>query len=458
MNPVDFDTLSINDEQLRIVVVDALNYLSTFIPVDEPSFKNATAPALFREMERRVDEFRDASDAAELGVIWVFDNGQASEEAKEKWLERRFKEVIEAERNMPCSAETAFYATLEDAGFLVLYPPNVDGDDAVALLAWELGVKVLSRDRDMLRYEPELPHNSVYKGFGIDSKGRLVLERQTAPLPVGTDRRDLTVIKSEARLPDNIDDDIFGLRSVWGMNVPSLCIRAREGSSKRGNADALTAKYGNVNQHALGLIASVYGSLDGVPDLGVSVSLPAAVHYDTGVVTGAEMVTTVVMPDTCVAKRLVASDPTLAKQWLTETVQWPDDDVSTNPRAAKDHAGRAHAVCMTAAEIADSMLYARGTPSPTSSARRIYEFYKDLSSWAPAPPSATDTDVDDDDEAWCPVLKCTGLSWHGRRSCKAVGGSGMCFAQSIQRARRIGKTPLCSECVTHIATQIKARR
>lgn len=43
------------------VVVDALNYLGTFVPIDEPSFKNATVPRLFMEMERRVRDRADLS-------------------------------------------------------------------------------------------------------------------------------------------------------------------------------------------------------------------------------------------------------------------------------------------------------------------------------------------------------------------------------------------------------------
>tara|TARA_B100000497_G_C7524663_1_gene318600 strand:+ start:377 stop:694 length:318 start_codon:yes stop_codon:yes gene_type:complete len=68
----------------RTVVVDALNYLSAFVPKGESAFADASAPVLFAEAEDRVRAVAEAARVASLELIWVFDNGQATKEAKGK--------------------------------------------------------------------------------------------------------------------------------------------------------------------------------------------------------------------------------------------------------------------------------------------------------------------------------------------------------------------------------------
>ena len=66
-----------------ILVCDALNYLSRFVPCDDPKF--ATASELFAEAQARVVEFAEALKAAHVDIVFVFDNGQATEESNSKW-------------------------------------------------------------------------------------------------------------------------------------------------------------------------------------------------------------------------------------------------------------------------------------------------------------------------------------------------------------------------------------
>ena len=478
-----------------VVVVDALNYLSNFVPIEgregSIAFGNAFAPARFREMKRRVAAMAAAADVSNVKLIWIFDNGQATEEALKKWKERRLNEVKNAKRNMPLSAETALYAALEQAGFLVLSPRDIDGDDAVALLAWHLGAKVLSCDRDLLRYQPELPRSRVFRDFGIhNGSGRLLLSPQGAPLPDGTESRDLYTLKRH--LPDDCSD--AGLQSAWGLQVPIMCTRGLVGSARRGNADSLTAECGNLNAHALGLIASVYSAL-GVPSTGVAFTFPAAMaKADDKDAFKAELVTTTVVPDACVAKRIVAKCPELAKQWLEATAVWPqphEGDKSDAERKIKmlTIAERAHAVCMIAAEIADAMLYAvYGAPNDHySSPQRILAMYERLAQcdarldpdkfeyvWWSEFDDATkamfketfmpDTSVPaehikrEDPREWCDVVECRGLNWNSSPGCKAVRGHGWCFRASIAHGRAKGKTPLCQACVTFLSTHSPNRQ
>ena len=100
--------------------------------------EGATASVLFAEAQARVVEFAEALKAAHVDVVFVFDNGQATEESNSKWIDRRRKEVETGRRTLPTGSETVLWAMLEDAGFKVYFPANIDGDDAVARLAMKL--------------------------------------------------------------------------------------------------------------------------------------------------------------------------------------------------------------------------------------------------------------------------------------------------------------------------------
>ena len=121
-----------------ILVCDALNYLSRFVPCDDAMFEGATASVLFAEAQARVVEFAEALKAAHVDIVFVFNNGQATEESNSKWIDRRRKEVETGRRTLPTGSETVLWAMLEDAGFKVYFPANIDGDDAVARLAMKL--------------------------------------------------------------------------------------------------------------------------------------------------------------------------------------------------------------------------------------------------------------------------------------------------------------------------------
>jgi hypothetical protein len=379
---------------------------------------------------------------------------------------------------MPCSAETIFYAALERADFLVLYPPGIDGDDAVALLAWKTGGFALSGDRDLLRYGTKLPKERVFRSFCIHpTTGKLVLEPQRSYLPDGVAQRNLDELRH--LLPAEFED----LHEAWGMREPTMYTRALKGSTKRGNADSFTATCGNLNFDALALIASVY-SAAGTEKM--DVTLPAATKDADGRVTGADLVTTAVLPDPCVAKALVAERPVLARQWLETTVKWPvftADTEDERDRKTMAHAERAHAVCMLAAEISDAMLYAQGHfDEDYSPPQRILAFYEELARKDPrlnpdlfsddwwlglsAQARATYKEVitpdstvhhtgvfRDDPLKWCHAVPCTGLSKNRAsqcaRECKAPGG-GVCWRHEVAYANRIDKPPLCAACVGHL--------
>jgi hypothetical protein len=445
----------------RTVVVDALNYLGAFVPNDESAFADASAPVLFAEAEDRVRAVAEAARVASLELIWVFDNGQATEEAKEKWLVRRLDEVKQARRDMPCSADTVLHALLQRAGFTVLYPPGIDGDDAVALIAWKLGGDALSRDRDLLRYEPELPRSRVYRGFAIDDdSGRLVLEPQGAPLPKGTAPRSLRDICKTFKWPGPMQ-----LSAQWGMNEPALCANARSGTITRGNPDSFTAAHGNLHVDAMKLYAAVFAQL-GLTEA-VTVRLPEAVDDASGEEGDAQaaLVARAVLPDDCTAKRIVASSAKLARRWLYGEASLPD--------TSDERRERAHAVCMIAAETVNAMWFAQGVNRCVARgalyrpAVRTLTLYNKLAS---TDPHLWD-DANDANEAreaneargarggtndWCALMRCKGL--YDRRTSEHAGciGSGYTFP-SKQRNSVLarGRDALCPECVAKLRAGIR---
>jgi hypothetical protein len=441
----------------RTVVVDALNYLRMFVPFDEAEFKNASAPILFAETKNRVRDVADAARVASLNLIWVFDNGQATKEAKEKWLKRRFLEITQARRSMPCSADTVLYALLQEAGFTVLFPPGIDGDDAVALISWKLNGDALSGDRDMLRYAPELPRSRVYRSFAIDrGSGRLVLEAQCAPLPKGTAPRSLYEICNELKWPGPTH-----LCAKWGMHEPTMCAKAREGKDKRGNADSFTASHGNLHVHALKLQEAVYAEL-GIDDA-VTTKLPEAVSNDASAEDNtirAALVWREVFPDHCTAKRIVASSAKLARQWLYEETLLPD-----TPEGRRE---RAHAVCMIAAEIVDAMWFAQGSDRCVSKgacyspAVRTLALYNKLVCTDPhLRQDAADAEnlrvARGGKDHWCALMPCQGILDRRRQTHEGCVWSGHSFPDQnrfYELAR--GKDPLCSKCLAKLKAFIRA--
>ena len=65
----------------KTIVVDALNYLCTFFPITRSVVRPLEAIEL---MEERVAQATAAARGADLTLIWVFDNGQATDEARDK--------------------------------------------------------------------------------------------------------------------------------------------------------------------------------------------------------------------------------------------------------------------------------------------------------------------------------------------------------------------------------------
>ena len=377
-----------------MLVVDALNYLGRFVPCDE--FPHWTPTQLFAEARARVAEFAKALKAASIEAVFVFDNGQATDEANTKWLERRRKEVETGTRNMPANAEVLLMAMLEDAGFLVLFPAGIDGDDAVARLAMKFNGVVLSRDQDMMRYG--LASGRVLKDFAIRQNRLEFLERNNS---TSASQRDVSSIPCA-----DVND--------WKAKGSTLHVNAMTGIVRRGNADGQTRRLGNLHAIARPLRAALYARFG----IDVTESLPA---WRNGAFV---METTVVHPDTTHDEMLNDAHAMLA--WIR--INDDSDD------------SRIHASAMIAAEICD----AATPPDGLTSCQRIVHIYETLNATAPTPAKPT--------KDWCAGGRCAGLRG------QTCIGDGLCFPMEIEGALYRNKDPLCNKCLTRLLNMLESRK
>jgi len=391
---------------ISVLVVDALNCLDRFVPCNE--FLDCAPSLLFAEARARIAHFTAALETDGIEAIFVFDNGQATPESNSKWLRRRRREVESGTRNMPVNAEVLMMAMLEEAGFPVLFPPGIDGDDAVALLALKFDGFVLSRDQDMMRYG--LPPGRVLQDFRIRQSNKLEFH-------------------ARLNLPDRSPRDpttIAGLSgdplSDW-RPTSSLLQCSLSGIVRRGNADANTRTLGNLYDIARPLRAALYARL-GVTT--VTELLPA---WRSGAFT--------------LESSVVDADPLL--DHLLDNSSMMYDWIRTNDNAG---ATRLHATAMIAAEIQDA-----ATPvDARTSCRRIADFYETLHPADPTPPEPH--------KGWCAGGPCAGMKWAG--SAKACLGDGHCYPmeieKSVQNAKNKRKSvPLCNPCLTELTNLIKKK-
>jgi hypothetical protein len=97
-------TLTARPGPQRHLVIDALNYLTFFFPVFEPSFRGRPPWSLYSEMLRRVVFFLQSCALAHWVPHFVIDSGQQSDEVRAKWRMRREREVASGFRAMPYNA------------------------------------------------------------------------------------------------------------------------------------------------------------------------------------------------------------------------------------------------------------------------------------------------------------------------------------------------------------------
>lgn len=349
---VDGREMSLNQlqEPCHTIVIDALNFLHNFV-----CLKGSVASRL-KKCKRQVYDFKHIFARHNVRAIWVFDNGQHTKESYQKWVARRLEEVATETRNMIASAETYLMAELLRAGFLVLSPPGIDGDDAVAWIARDTGGHILSRDNDMTRYG--LPLDRIFDAMHIVRKNGLantiVLRQRSTSRPVSP--RDLPVERFDIKLRAPFD--------AWVPWTSSLLRNIRSGHLRRGNSDGNTKQWGNLQVLARPLRQNLYHLLEME-----SVLETMPVWNDQ--TKKAELEKTVVMPSESYEPELCTL-PIKAYQHLCQLTQGSDDDM------------RRHAMMFIVAEIVDAALPPK---KDTPSAIRIVDIYNQLRTQVQQPPN-----------------------------------------------------------------------
>jgi hypothetical protein len=77
----------------RPLIIDALNKLNYFIPWDDPDLAGAPPWELIAAMQTRLTKFIDACKASDFEPHFVVDNGWVTDEARDKWTERKTAEA-----------------------------------------------------------------------------------------------------------------------------------------------------------------------------------------------------------------------------------------------------------------------------------------------------------------------------------------------------------------------------
>jgi len=239
----------------RHVVIDALNYLSTFMPVNEPGFKGRTEPwPLVHEAAVRVHAFVDGCRKSGVTPHFVIDCGFESDEALQTWMGRREKEVQEQERNMPYNADCILAALLLQRGADVLRPVNLDGDDVVVRMAVELHCAVVSNDTDMMRYK-ELSHSKIMVGWLFKPDGRVEFVRRTH----------FAMAKGKEGLPpksiEHLPFELERWRAEAANNKFVATVGEDEHVYRRGNSDCFTKLLGNLHHLAQPLRRALYAKM-----------------------------------------------------------------------------------------------------------------------------------------------------------------------------------------------------
>ena len=92
------------------LIVDALNYLSFFVPAKEPGHSKSSPWSLHAVMQQRVAAFLRGCALSGWEPHFVIDTGYQSAEALDKWEARREEEVRAEYRSMPCGAGETLFA------------------------------------------------------------------------------------------------------------------------------------------------------------------------------------------------------------------------------------------------------------------------------------------------------------------------------------------------------------
>jgi hypothetical protein len=256
--------------------VDALNVLRFFLPFDNTNYGHQRLPGelgvntspeiLIATCQARVQGFLAACTSSNLSPVFVFDTGNITYEASEKWRTRREAELNHGQgRAALLGASTILREILFENRATVYQPIGVDGDDAVAKLAHMAGrdSQILSADRDMFRYALESAEKRVGADFSFsDDDLSLQLYSSHNPSMPG---------HVTARSLDEIPFEVQAWRNHPGNSILQTltAVQSEHGTFRylRGSCSPVTKQFGSLHGLSRDLRLACYARLSITHDI-----------------------------------------------------------------------------------------------------------------------------------------------------------------------------------------------
>jgi len=162
--------------------VDILNYSTLFF--DCKNHWNVS------KAEKKIRKFVDRCRNTGYEPIVFIDGCNITEEAQNKWKQRREKEVKSGKRNVPQNLNLLFHNIFKENNVKVHFSFEADNDDTLAAYASQTKGYVVSQDRDFLRYYDA--SYSIFTSFHYQRNNKIFFEKQTHQYPkYGVDYREL---------------------------------------------------------------------------------------------------------------------------------------------------------------------------------------------------------------------------------------------------------------------------
>ena len=124
----------------RRLYVDALNYAGYFFPISKSW--------CMKKAFHRVKSFVVAAKNSGWQISVFIDNTAVSEEAQEKWKDRREADILNQRKNMPQGCSQLLGDMFRKCGVKVYYSDEADNDDTLAYFAYHNSADILSNDKD----------------------------------------------------------------------------------------------------------------------------------------------------------------------------------------------------------------------------------------------------------------------------------------------------------------------
>ena len=142
---------------MSLMIIDTLNQVLLRINEDE------SLGHWCKKIKERISIIKKKARQMDLIPIFVVDGTLSSSEVKEKWFERREKELKKGIKKVPYAANTIICELLVNNKSLVIHDRKYDADDVIATMLFNSFPRsiILSRDTDFFRYE-NLIHSQIY--------------------------------------------------------------------------------------------------------------------------------------------------------------------------------------------------------------------------------------------------------------------------------------------------------